>query len=170
VRAGPTGLMLADDLARAGLGCTVLERRAEVSNLTRAFAVHTRTLELLDARGFADDLVAAGARVGELRVFGQLEVDLSRLPSRFPYVPVTPQYHTERVLEAYASAFGAPDRAGVDGLSYLELVVLLTWQALRGQPLSSPDAATLSALFALLVTAGTAACAVVLRAWRGRQE
>ena len=58
------------DLARAGLGCTVLERRAEESNLTRAFAVHARTLELLDARGLADDLVATGVRVGELRVFG----------------------------------------------------------------------------------------------------
>ena len=38
--AGPTGLMLAGDLARAGVDCTVLERRAEVTNLTRAFAVH----------------------------------------------------------------------------------------------------------------------------------
>src|SRR3712207_8184003 len=51
------------------------------SNLTRAFAVHARTLELLGARGLADDLVATGTRVGGLRVFGQLEVDLSRLRS-----------------------------------------------------------------------------------------
>jgi 2-polyprenyl-6-methoxyphenol hydroxylase-like FAD-dependent oxidoreductase len=107
VGAGPTGLMLAGDLARAGVGCTVLERRAEETNLTRAFAVHARTLELLDARGLADDLVATGVRVGALRLFGQLEVDLSRLPTRFPYVLVTPQYHTEGVLEAYASALGA---------------------------------------------------------------
>jgi 2-polyprenyl-6-methoxyphenol hydroxylase-like FAD-dependent oxidoreductase len=114
VGAGPTGLMLAGDLARAGVGCTVLERRAEESNLTRAFAVHARTLELLDARGLADDLVATGARVGGLRVFGQLEVDLSRLPTRFPYVLVTPQYHTEGVLEAYASAFGAQIVRGAD--------------------------------------------------------
>ena len=104
VGAGPTGLMLAGDLARAGLGCTVLERRAEESNLSRAFAVHARTLELLDARGLADDLVTTGARVGALRVFGKLEVDLSRLPTRFPYVLVTPQYNTERVLEAYRTA------------------------------------------------------------------
>jgi 2-polyprenyl-6-methoxyphenol hydroxylase-like FAD-dependent oxidoreductase len=107
VGAGPTGLMLAGDLARAGVGCTVLERRTEESNLTRAFAVHARTLELLDARGLADDLVATGARVGALRLFGKLEVDLSRLPTRFPYVLVTPQYHTERVLEEHASALGA---------------------------------------------------------------
>jgi len=107
VGAGPTGLMLAGDLARAGVGCTVLERRAEESNLTRAFAVHARTLVMLDARGLADDLVATGARVGALRLFGKLEVDLSRLPTRFPYVLVTPQYHTERVLEEHASALGA---------------------------------------------------------------
>ena len=106
VGAGPTGLMLAGDLARAGVGCTVLERRAEESNLTRAFAVHAQTLEMLDARGLADDLVATGARVSALRLFGKLEVDLSRLPTRFPYVLVTPQYNTERVLEERASALG----------------------------------------------------------------
>ena len=55
------------------------------------------------------------------------------------------------------------------GLSYLCLIGLLTWQALRGQPLISPDALTLGALFALFVAAGTVASAVVLRAWRGRQ-
>src|SRR5215212_2229026 len=114
VGAGPTGLMLAGDLARVVVGCTVLERRAEESNLTRAFAVHARTLEMLDARGLADDLVATGARVGALRLFGQLEVDLSRLPTRFPYVLVTPQYHTERVLEERASALGAQIVRGAD--------------------------------------------------------
>jgi hypothetical protein len=55
------------------------------------------------------------------------------------------------------------------GLSYLCLIGLLTWQALGGQPVISPDARMLGALFALLVTTGTATCAVVLRAWRGRQ-
>src|ERR671916_472957 len=114
VGAGPSGLMLAGDLARVGVGCTVLERRAEESNLTRAFAVHARTLELLDARGLADDLVATGERVGALRVFGRLEVDLSRLPTRFPYVLVTPQYNTERVLEEHAAALGAQIVRGAD--------------------------------------------------------
>jgi 2-polyprenyl-6-methoxyphenol hydroxylase-like FAD-dependent oxidoreductase len=114
VGAGPTGLMLAGDLARAGIACTVLERRAEETNLTRAFAVHARTLEMFDARGLADDLVATGVRVGVLRLFGKLEVDLSRLPSRFPYVLVTPQYNTERVLEERASALGAQIVRGAD--------------------------------------------------------
>ena len=60
VGAGPTGLMPACELATAGVQVRLLERRAEQSNLTRAFAVHARTLELLDARGLADDLVPRG--------------------------------------------------------------------------------------------------------------
>ena len=45
VGAGPTGLLLAGDLARAGVRCTVFERRAERSGLTRAFAVHAKDEE-----------------------------------------------------------------------------------------------------------------------------
>lgn len=53
---------------------------------------------------------------------------------------------------------------------YLGLVVLLTWQALRGQPLIAPDAATLGALLALAAVAGTAASAVMLNARRTIQK
>lgn len=106
VGAGPTGLLLAGDLAAGGVPCTVLERRDQESNLTRAFAVHARTLELLDARGLADELVTTGQRTQQLRLFMHARVDLSRLPSRFPYLLVTPQYETERVLRERAEALG----------------------------------------------------------------
>ncbi|MEU9872944.1 MULTISPECIES: FAD-dependent monooxygenase [Actinomadura] len=127
VGAGPTGLLLAGDLAAAGIGCTVLECRAEeTTGLTRAFAVHARTLEMLDVRGIADELVATGTRAGRLRLLGSTDLDMSRLPGRFPYVLVTPQYETERVLKERAVAAGAEivhgaeavglrqDAAGVD--------------------------------------------------------
>ena len=51
---GPTGLMLANERALAGADVSVLERRTDEPNITRAFAVHARTLELLDARGTLD--------------------------------------------------------------------------------------------------------------------
>src|ERR1051325_1100059 len=108
VGAGPTGLMLAGDLARAGGRCPVLERRADEANTTRAFAVHARTLEELDARGVADELIATGSPVGGIRLFDRAQLDLSWLPTRFPYVLVTPQYETERVLASRAAALGAP--------------------------------------------------------------
>jgi hypothetical protein len=56
------------------------------------------------------------------------------------------------------------------GVSYLCLIGLLTWQALRGQPVISPDARTLGAFLALLLAAGTAVFAVVLQARRGRRR
>jgi 2-polyprenyl-6-methoxyphenol hydroxylase-like FAD-dependent oxidoreductase len=112
IGAGPTGLLLAGDLARAGVSCAVLERRAERSGLARAIGVHARTLEQLDARGVADQLVASGTPVPELRLFAGAALDLSGLPSRFPYLLVTPQYETERVLEERATALGAAVRYG----------------------------------------------------------
>jgi 2-polyprenyl-6-methoxyphenol hydroxylase-like FAD-dependent oxidoreductase len=107
VGAGPTGLLLAGDLAQAGVDVTVLERRGTESNLTRAFGVHARTLEHLDARGLADEVVASGAPVERLRLFDHLRIDLSALPTRFPFLLITPQYNVEKALEKRATVAGA---------------------------------------------------------------
>lgn len=60
VGAGPTGLTAAGDLARAGRSVAVLERWPSENPSSRAFATMARTLEVLDARGLADDLLALG--------------------------------------------------------------------------------------------------------------
>jgi 2-polyprenyl-6-methoxyphenol hydroxylase-like FAD-dependent oxidoreductase len=114
VGAGPTGLLLAGDLAVAGVSCAVLERRDHESNLTRAFGVHARTLELLDIRGVADELVKTGVPIDRLRFLQDIELDFAGLPTRFPYVLITPQYETERVLEERARSLGAEIKAGVE--------------------------------------------------------
>ncbi|NBM19440.1 FAD-dependent oxidoreductase [Streptomyces sp. GC420] len=115
VGAGPTGMTLAGDLAAAGLAATVLEKRPPgTSNLTRAFGVHARTLEQLDARGLADELVARGRQVTELRVFNRLSLDLGRLRTRFPFLLVTPQYEVERLLGRRALEAGACFRYGTE--------------------------------------------------------
>ncbi|UBU08605.1 FAD-dependent monooxygenase [Nonomuraea gerenzanensis] len=99
VGAGPTGLLLAGDLAESGIEVTVLERRdGKVSNLSRAFGVHARTLEQLDARGLADRLVPMGAVLSKVRLFERVEVDLGALPGRYPYLLITPQYNVENLL------------------------------------------------------------------------
>ncbi|MFE5337092.1 FAD-dependent oxidoreductase [Isoptericola sp. NPDC056573] len=114
VGAGPTGLLLAGDLARAGARVVVVERRpAGLSNLTRAFAVHARSLEVLDARGLADELLETGRRVRRIRVFGRVDVRLDALPGRFPFVLVTPQYEVERLLRRRAEDAGAEFRHGL---------------------------------------------------------
>ncbi|MFF9788042.1 FAD-dependent monooxygenase [Streptomyces nigrescens] len=117
VGAGPTGLLLAGDLAEAGLGVTLLERRpAEISNLTRALVVHARTLEQLDARGLADELVAGGHPLTGLRLFGRATIDPTRLRTRFPFVLVTPQFEVERLLERRARRAGVTFRHGSEVL------------------------------------------------------
>ncbi|MEU7157680.1 FAD-dependent monooxygenase [Streptomyces chrestomyceticus] len=113
VGAGPTGLLLAGDLAVAGLRVTLLERRAPgLSNLTRAMAVHARSLEQLDARGLADELVAGGHALRTMRLFGGVVLKPTRLPSRFPFVLITPQYEVERLLERRAQKAGVTFRYG----------------------------------------------------------
>ncbi|MET8470698.1 FAD-dependent monooxygenase [Streptomyces sp. NPDC006422] len=103
VGAGPTGLLLAGDLAAAGIPVTLVERRPhQISNLSRAFAVHARTLELLDARDLADELEARGQRLQRLRLFGSLFLELAELPSRFNHLLVVPQYEVEKLLEQRA--------------------------------------------------------------------
>jgi 2-polyprenyl-6-methoxyphenol hydroxylase-like FAD-dependent oxidoreductase len=106
VGAGPTGLALACEVALAGARCRLLERRAEQPNMTRAFAVHARTLELLDARGLADDLVARGVVVQELQPAPGATIDLRTLDTRYPMVLIAPQSVTETLLEQRARELG----------------------------------------------------------------
>ncbi|MEV5429220.1 FAD-dependent monooxygenase [Streptomyces sp. NPDC052701] len=107
VGAGPTGLLLAGDLATAGVPVTLVEKRPkEIGNLSRAFVLHARTLEQFDARGVADELEEVGRRLSRFRLYGRLTLDLSGLPSRFNHLLVLPQYEVERVLERRASEAG----------------------------------------------------------------
>ncbi len=116
VGAGPTGLLLAGDLAAAGVRVVLLERRSGESNLSRAIAVHARTLEALDMRGIAEELLATGEFLPTLRLVGT-PLDLFRLPTRFAGVLMTPQYETERVLEERALRLGADIRYGAEVLT-----------------------------------------------------
>ncbi|MGW1870341.1 FAD-dependent monooxygenase [Streptomyces mauvecolor] len=118
VGAGPTGLLLAGDLAAAGLSVTVAERRPHgISNMTRAFGVHARTLEMLDARGLADELVKRGRVMEQMNMFGRLTLDLTRLRTRFPYVLIAPQYEVEQLLERRALSEGVQFRYGTELLN-----------------------------------------------------
>ena len=70
VGAGPTGLTAAGDLARAGRSVAVLERWPAINPYSRAFATIARTLEVFDARGIADDLLAQAHTAPGVTIFG----------------------------------------------------------------------------------------------------
>src|SRR5437764_2240040 len=90
VGAGPTGLMLACELAMRGVGVRILEERRDIPNITRAFGLHARTLELLDARGLADEIVERGLPVYEVAPAPGAVMNLKELPSRYPMVLMAP--------------------------------------------------------------------------------
>jgi 2-polyprenyl-6-methoxyphenol hydroxylase-like FAD-dependent oxidoreductase len=114
VGAGPTGLMLACELALGGVRVRLLEERREAPNITRAFAVHARTLELLDARGMADELLPHGIPVYEVAPAPGASLDLRQLPTRYGMILIAPQSGTERVLQARAEKLGVPIVRGAE--------------------------------------------------------
>jgi 2-polyprenyl-6-methoxyphenol hydroxylase-like FAD-dependent oxidoreductase len=114
IGAGPTGLTAAGDLARCGRSVVVLERWPDVNPSSRAFATMARTLEVLDARGLADDVIAQSHRAPGVSIFAGARVDLTHLHSDYQFVAVTPQTNVDRALAGYATSQGADIRRGFE--------------------------------------------------------
>ena len=114
VGAGPTGLTVAGDLARVGRSVTVLERWPEINPSSRAFATMARTLEVLDARGIADDLLVRSHKASGVTIFGGARIDLTHLDSPYRFAMITPQTNVDQALSAYAVAQGAEIRRGIE--------------------------------------------------------
>jgi 2-polyprenyl-6-methoxyphenol hydroxylase-like FAD-dependent oxidoreductase len=111
VGAGPTGLVMAHELARDGVTCRLIEKAATRSTQSKAIAIHARTLETLQLMRIAEDVLAAGQPIHVLRLFSEnhevSRVDFrSTIPSHFPFVLSVPQNQTERVLEDRTAQHG----------------------------------------------------------------
>src|SRR5688572_25126426 len=114
VGGGPTGLMLAGELALAGVDVVVLERRPTPDLVgTRARGVHARTIEIFDQRGIADRFLEAGWTVQVLS-FADTALDVAGLPSRHPYTLALSQSHIERILRGWVEELGAPIHLGLE--------------------------------------------------------
>ena len=106
--AGPTGLMLAGELALAGVDVAIVERRASQQlDGSRASGLHSRTIEVLDQRGIADRFLAQG-QVAQVVGFAGIRLDISDFPTRHNYGLALQQSHFERILAAWVSELGVP--------------------------------------------------------------
>lgn len=114
VGGGPTGMMLAAELALAGVRALVLERR-ETPELvgSRAGGLHSRTLEILDQRGVAERFVSQG-QVAQAAMFASTVLDVSDFPTRFPHSLGLWQNHIERILLGWVTELGVEIRRGVE--------------------------------------------------------
>src|SRR6185503_8352574 len=96
--AGPTGLMLAGELALAGVDVAVVERRQNQDLPgSRAGGLHSRTLEVLDQRGIVDRFLAEGQKA-QVAGFAATKLDISDFPTRRNYGLALWQKHIERIL------------------------------------------------------------------------
>lgn len=105
---GPTGLMLAGELALAGIDVAIVERRAsQALPGSRAGGLHSRTIEVLDQRGIAGRFLAEGqkAQVGQ---FAGVHLDISNFPTRHPYSLGLWQNHIERILADWVGELAVP--------------------------------------------------------------
>ena len=98
---GPTGLMLAGELALAGVDVAIVERRASQDLAgSRAGGLSSRTIEVFDQRGIADRFLAAG-QVAQVTAFAPVHLDISDFPTRHPYGLALWQNHIERILAGW---------------------------------------------------------------------
>jgi 2-polyprenyl-6-methoxyphenol hydroxylase-like FAD-dependent oxidoreductase len=141
---GPTGLMLAGELALAGVDVAIVERRSSQDLPgSRAGGLHSRTIEILDQRGIAGRFLAEG-QVAQVGQFSGTPLDISDFPTRHPYSLGLWQNHIERILAGWVGELAvtfyrarevtgfAQDETGVD-------VELSDGQSLRAEYLAGCD-------------------------------
>ena len=114
VGGGPTGLMLAGELALAGVDVAIVERRAsqELAG-SRAGGLHARTIEVLDQRGIADRFLSEG-QMAQVAAFAAIPLDISDFPTRHNYGLGLWQNHIERILAGWVAELAVTIYRGIE--------------------------------------------------------
>jgi 2-polyprenyl-6-methoxyphenol hydroxylase-like FAD-dependent oxidoreductase len=112
--AGPTGMMLAGELALAGVDAVTVERRTTIHvDGSRAGGLQPRTMEVLDQRGIAERFVSVGQphpAVG----YAYIPLDISDFPTRYNYLLALWQSRFEPILAGWVDELGVQVRRGCD--------------------------------------------------------
>jgi 2-polyprenyl-6-methoxyphenol hydroxylase-like FAD-dependent oxidoreductase len=144
VGAGPTGLMLAGELALAGIDVAIVERRPDKELVgRRAGGLHSRTIEVFDQRGIAERFLAEGQKA-QVASFAGTTLDISQFPTRHPYGLGLWQQHIERILADWVEERGVRTYQGFEATGFTQdatgvALRLSDGSSLRGQYLVGCD-------------------------------
>src|ERR1700689_1051420 len=105
---GPTGMVLAAELALARVDVAIVERRAnqELAG-SRAGGLHSRTIEVLDQRGIAERFLSQGQAM-QVAGFAMVPLDISDFPTRHNYGLALWQDRIERILAGWVDELAVP--------------------------------------------------------------
>ena len=117
---GPTGLMLAGELALAGIDVVIVERRTtqEVDG-SRAGGLHARTIEVLDQRGIAERFLSEG-QVHPFVGYAGTFLDISDFPTRHNYLLALWQSRIEPILAGWVGELGVPILRGREVVGFAQ--------------------------------------------------
>ena len=122
VGAGPVGLVMACELARRNVPVRVIDKLPAPTTESRAILVHSRSLEMLERVGVADEIIASGVRTGGMQIHasGKVLADITfdEVHSPYPFSVTTAQTETERILAARLGELGVQVERGVELLSF----------------------------------------------------
>jgi 2-polyprenyl-6-methoxyphenol hydroxylase-like FAD-dependent oxidoreductase len=117
---GPTGLMLAGELALAGVDVAIVERRPNQDLVGwRAGGLHSRTIEVLDQRGIADRFISQG-QVSQVGGFSWIPLDISDFPTRRNHGLGLWQNHIERILAGWVGELKVPIHYGREVTGFVQ--------------------------------------------------
>src|SRR5690348_14112725 len=117
---GPTGLMLAGELALADVDIAIVERRAGQELVgSRAGGLHSRTIEVLDQRGIADRFLSQGTTYPVVH-FADVPLVISDFPTRHNYVLGLQQNRIEHILAGWIDELAVPFYRGREVTSFAQ--------------------------------------------------
>jgi 2-polyprenyl-6-methoxyphenol hydroxylase-like FAD-dependent oxidoreductase len=117
---GPTGLMLAGELALAGIDVVIVERRVSQDlDGSRGGGLHSRTIEVLDQRGIAERFLSAG-QVMQVQGFAYVPLDISDFPTRHNYGLALWQSDFEPIMADWVGELGVPILRGCEVVGFAQ--------------------------------------------------
>jgi 2-polyprenyl-6-methoxyphenol hydroxylase-like FAD-dependent oxidoreductase len=110
IGAGPTGLLLAAQLARFGINLRLVDQKPQPDHQSRAISVFARTLEIFDKLGVAEEMIKRGRQLHGINLYADgkriAHVGLDSIDSFFPFVLSLPQSETEKILTQLVESLG----------------------------------------------------------------